>query len=643
MKKRFYQNTALVLSTVLMLSVGGTNVFAEEQTSEEPNFDYVYVEDQCAAVAGNQNILIQVKEGAELPTSASLQYHTKANTKKETIEASKISGRTLVFSLPCGTEETVVSLDQIECKTKRGTYTIRFTEEKTTYQVSKKNETDDAVIYLADGKSVTTSPIKITAGQNIEETALSVQKAIENIQNDNKKEEHQKTEDTTTVEDKAARKGGELFRDVKKENWFYPSVSYVMNKGLMSGLADGNFGVSETINRAQLATILYRMEGSPAVNVTSTYADVPSNAFYTKAILWAVQEGLLFKQNTNSIQPLEKITKEELIFTLCRYAEKKGFYTPTEQMETIGFTDANKITASAKDAIAWASFVGLIHGDENNLLRPQEKTSRAVCASILTRFCEMYLPNKYPNIPIYAKAEQIALTANDKKTGSFTISVSDMQASTDVTMAEVAVWSAADGSDKHTYLAKKQNNQFTIQGTIQNHQLHTGTYHITVYAILSNGIRVNAGTKTVTIEGDEAQSRIQKHVNAVYAQTGKDLYACYQWVVQNMKYKKMPILTQPPAGYTSEQWNAVVAFEQRQGNCFNYAAAFCELAKGLGYDARYVEGSVPLAAGGRGPHGWVEITKDGAVYICDPDLQYEIKNRNFYMQPVGRTVIKYYR
>ena len=239
MKKRFYQSTAFALSTMLMLSVCKIDAFAIEQISGEADFDYIYIEDQCAAVSGNQNVLVQLKEGAELPTSASLQYHNQGDTKKETIDAVEMSGRILVFSLPCGADEKVVSLDQIECKTEQGAYTIHFAEEKTIYQVSEKNETDDAIVYLADGQSMTISPMEMTIGENVAETALSIQDTIK----------------PQTAEDNTAHTGGELFRDVKKEDWFYPAVSYVMNKGLMSGLTDGNFGISETINRAQLSTI----------------------------------------------------------------------------------------------------------------------------------------------------------------------------------------------------------------------------------------------------------------------------------------------------------------------------------------------------------------------------------------------------
>ena len=73
------------------------------------------------------------------------------------------------------------------------------------------------------------------------------------------------------------------------------------------------------------------------------------------------------------------------------------------------------------------------------------------------------------------------------------------------------------------------------------------------------------------------------------------------------------------------QWYADYGFKNRKGNCYVMAAMFCEMAKLLGYDAHQISGTVPLAAGGVGPHSWVEVKINGTVYVCDPDFEYEEK------------------
>lgn len=169
---------------------------------------------------------------------------------------------------------------------------------------------------------------------------------------------------------------------------------------------------------------------------------------------------------------------------------------------------------------------------------------------------------------------------------------------------EVALWRDSNQGDICWYPAVAQGNGvYAIKGKVVNHKLHFGVYRAQAYVTLKNGLRIPAGIQSGTIEGSEAQIRISNHVNDVYDQVGHDLYACYKWVVDNVSYKKLPIPVEPKEGYTADQWYAVLAFENHQGNCFCYAGAFYQLAKGLGYDAKYVEGKVAMAAGGYGPHG----------------------------------------
>ncbi|MCD8109419.1 MAG: hypothetical protein LUE14_04880 [Clostridiales bacterium] len=151
----------------------------------------------------------------------------------------------------------------------------------------------------------------------------------------------------------------------------------------------------------------------------------------------------------------------------------------------------------------------------------------------------------------------------------------------------------------------------------------------------------NSGYYKDTPKMSAADQRIYNSVVAVYNSVGKDLYACFKWVVNNMTYERINGHLTPPTGYTRCQWYAVKAFETHQGNCYCYAAAFYYLAIYLGYDAEYVEGQVTKRGGGYTPHGWVVI--DGA-YICDPEGQAEISpSLNFYMQPINNTLLTYVR
>ena len=142
-------------------------------------------------------------------------------------------------------------------------------------------------------------------------------------------------------------------------------------------------------------------------------------------------------------------------------------------------------------------------------------------------------------------------------------------------------------------------------------------------------------------EADPEEAKLREHTEKVYSEVGRDLRACFNWVVNNMTYERYYGHLTPPSGYTRCQWYSMKAFENHKGNCYSYAGAFYYLAKYLGYDAEYVEGQVTKRGGGYTPHGWVEI--DGK-YICDPEGQAEISPYlNFYMMPKGNALLNYIR
>lgn len=636
--KQLHRAAALGVAAVLFAGISGTEVLAQElenaaNETAQGAFAYLYLEESENQDTNEVKIVIQLGDDSETPESAQLQFHYEGNDVSEIVEASQIHKRTVTFTREFDDAAKTAVLDTVIWTENDTVYTVDFT--KNQIEISGIDEqtenSDTALLYLADGtqKEVPVSEEPFS----IEETEEAVQTS-ETVEADAVQAETSRDSYT----------GGELFTDVKKENWFYPAVSYVMNKGLMTGMVNGGFAPNEELSKVQFAVVLYRMDGSPEVSLSANALSIPENAYYAPAVYWANQEGILNGMQSNSIKPEDKITREEMITMLFRYAQHKGFDTQ-ERADLTQFADAEKVSPSAKEAVSWAVATGMISGEgKDRLLNPQGSASRAVCAAIITHLCETYMPNAFANIPIYAKAGNIAFTSVNQETGDFTVTVSNITASDDVKKVEVALWRDANQGDIYWYPAVAQGNGiYTIKGNVINHKLHFGLYQAQAYVTLTNGLRIPAGTQSGTIEGSEAQIRISQHVNDVYDQVGHDLYACYKWVVNNVSYKKLPIPVEPKEGYTADQWYAVLAFENHQGNCFCYAGAFYQLAKGLGYNAKYVEGKVAMAAGGYGPHGWVEITKDGATYICDPDMQDEAPRYNFYMQPANSPVIKYVR
>ena len=631
--KQLYGVAALGVAAVLFAGISGTEVLAQDMENAanetvQGAFEYLYLGENQDA--NEVKIMIQLGDGEETPASAQLHYHYEGNDEAEIMEASQIADRTVTFTQELDDAEKIAVLDTVTWVENDIVYTVAFQENQIEIAGNDAQTENTAVLYLADGtqKEMTEEP-----------TMEEIQEAAEQPASEPIVEEDAQAETNSD-----SYTGGELFTDVKKENWFYPAVSYVMNKGLMTGMVNGGFAPNEELSKVQFAVVLYRMEGSPEVSLSANTLAIPENAYYAPAVFWADQTGLLDGLQGTSVKPEDKITREEMITMLFRYAQQKGFDTQ-ERADLSQFADAEKVSPSAKEAVSWAVATGMISGEgKDRLLNPQGSASRAVCAAMITHLCETYMPDAFADIPIYAKANNIAFTSVNQETGDFTVNVSGITASDDVKKVEVALWRDSNQGDIYWYPAVAQGNGvYTVKGNVINHKLHFGLYQAQAYVTLENGLRIPAGTQSGTIEGSEAQIRISKHVNEVYDQVGHDLYACYKWVVNNVSYKKLPIPVEPKEGYTADQWYAVLAFENHQGNCFCYAGAFYQLAKGLGYDAKYVEGKVAMAAGGYGPHGWVEITKDGGTYICDPDMQDEAPRYNFYMQPANSPVIKYVR
>lgn len=177
------------------------------------------------------------------------------------------------------------------------------------------------------------------------------------------------------------------FKDVKSSDWFYNDVKYVYEKGMMAGTAADVFAPNTTTTRAMIVTILYRLEGSPAVTGTSSFVDVPAGQWYTDAVNWAAANQIVKGTSATTFAPNDSITREQMAAILYRYAQYKG-YDVTKKADLSGYSDNGQVSAYAKDALAWANAAKLINGVTNTTLAPQGNATRAQVSAILHRFCD---------------------------------------------------------------------------------------------------------------------------------------------------------------------------------------------------------------------------------------------------------------
>ena len=177
------------------------------------------------------------------------------------------------------------------------------------------------------------------------------------------------------------------FSDVRIADWFYNDVKYVYEKGIMAGTAADVFAPNATTTRAMIVTILYRLEGSPAVTGTSAFVDVPAGQWYTDAVNWAAANQIVKGTSATTFAPNDSITREQMAAILYRYAQYKG-YDVTKKADLSGYSDNGQVSAYAKDALAWANAAKLINGVTNTTLAPRGNATRAQIAVILVRYAD---------------------------------------------------------------------------------------------------------------------------------------------------------------------------------------------------------------------------------------------------------------
>ena len=179
-----------------------------------------------------------------------------------------------------------------------------------------------------------------------------------------------------------AAESGLPFVDVSADDWFFPAVDYVYGQGLMTGTAEDTFAPNTTLSRAMLVSVLYRMEGEPAVSTDAAFTDVDANAWYASAVNWAAAHGLAAGFDDGSFAPDDAVSREQMAAFLYRYAEMKGLDV-SASADLSNFADADAISTWAEDVMAWAVGADLLHGQSAGTLAPQGSATRAEVATVL--------------------------------------------------------------------------------------------------------------------------------------------------------------------------------------------------------------------------------------------------------------------
>lgn len=181
---------------------------------------------------------------------------------------------------------------------------------------------------------------------------------------------------------------GRLFYDVPADSWYAAGIRYVSEQNMMNGVSAGLFRPQATISRGMIATILYRLDNSPATAPVGL-RDVPEGKWYTDAANWAVEQGIIFSLG-DQFAPDSTLTRAEFVTILYRYAQYKQ-YDVSASANLFSYTDAESLDVETKNAFQWSVANYFVNGINDTTLNPTGTLTRAETATVLMRFCNQYV------------------------------------------------------------------------------------------------------------------------------------------------------------------------------------------------------------------------------------------------------------
>ncbi len=191
------------------------------------------------------------------------------------------------------------------------------------------------------------------------------------------------TPTTPTVPDKPV-EWKNPFNDVEESDWYYGSVKYANENGIINGVSPTEFAPKLNVTRAMFVTLLYRLEKQPDT-VECKFTDVQKGSWYEKAVAWANEKGIVFGVSDTEFAPDSNITREQMATMLCRWAKFKGKNVASSVK--LNYSDKDNISDWAKDNIAWTTENGIMTGSGSSFL-PKNFATRAEAAAVIERIAK---------------------------------------------------------------------------------------------------------------------------------------------------------------------------------------------------------------------------------------------------------------
>ena len=191
------------------------------------------------------------------------------------------------------------------------------------------------------------------------------------------------------------------FSDVDADAWYAEAVMYCREHNLMAGIGNNQFAPESSLTRAQFATVLYRIEGTPAVSGTDTFTDTPDGSWYSDAVLWVSQQSLITGYGGGLFGPNDPVSREQMTVILWRYAGSPSAEGATD------YNDEATIASYAAAAVDWASVNSIVDPLSTGVFSPKSDATRAHVAAALMHYSRQQ--NETDPVPPVAANDDFAL------------------------------------------------------------------------------------------------------------------------------------------------------------------------------------------------------------------------------------------
>ena len=172
------------------------------------------------------------------------------------------------------------------------------------------------------------------------------------------------------------------FKDIDSNAWYFDYVTTIIEKGLMNGVSETEFAPNANLTRAMFVTVLYRVEGTPAVEGENKFTDVAPDQYYTEAVKWATANGIVTGVKDTEFAPDAAVTREQMAAMLARYVDYKKLAVAEGE---VTYTDDAEISDYAKDAVKVAANLKILIGNTDGTFAPKKNATRAEVATLFVR------------------------------------------------------------------------------------------------------------------------------------------------------------------------------------------------------------------------------------------------------------------